>query len=168
MEEETARQWLEALMDAYGTSLLRMCTIYLHDASLAQDAVQDTFLKAYRHRDSFRRACSEKTWLIRIAVHTCRDYQRSAWFKHTDPRKSIEELPESTAPDPFRDHTVLDEVGRLPKRYREVILLRYYQGMKIREAAQALHISESAVKQRCQRANAMLQERLKEWYFDEE
>ena len=168
MEEARARQWLESLMDAYGTSLLRMCTVYLRDASLAQDAVQDTFLKAYRNMDSFRKACSEKTWLMRIAVHTCRDYQRSAWFRHTDQRKSIEELPERQAPDAFWDHTVLDEISRLPKRYREVILLRYYQGMKIREVAQVLHVSESAVKQRCSKANAILHERLKEWYFDEE
>jgi len=63
---------------------------------------------------------------------------------------------------------VLAEVNRLPKRYREVILLRYYQGMKLKETADALQISTSSVKQRMKRANAILRDRLKEWYYDEE
>ena len=63
---------------------------------------------------------------------------------------------------------MLAEVNRLPKQYREVILLRYYQGMKVKETADALKLSSSAVKQRIKRANAILHDRLKEWYFDEE
>ena len=51
---------LEQLMEEYGTQLLRMCTVYLHDCDLAQDAVQETFLKAYRHMSAFRGECSEK------------------------------------------------------------------------------------------------------------
>lgn len=66
------------------------------------------------------------------------------------------------------DDTVLSEVTRLPRRYREAVLLRYYQGLRLKETAEALQISNSAVKQRLKRANAILRERLKEWYFDEE
>ena len=139
---------LEELMDEYGSSLLRMCAVYLRDCDLAQDAVQDTFVKAYRHRNSFRGECSEKSWLIGIAINVCRDYQRSAWFRHVDRRVDMETLPERPAPDRFPDNTVLSEVNRLPKRYREVILLRSYQGMKLKETADALQISVSAVKQR--------------------
>ena len=54
----------------------------------------------------------------------------------------------------------------LPRREREAVLLRYYQEMTLEEAAQALGISQSAVKQRLQRANRRLRERLKEWYED--
>ena len=159
---------LEQLMEEYGTQLLRMCTVYLHDRDLAQDAVQETFLKAYRHMSAFRGECSEKSWLMGIAIHTCRDFQRTAWFRHVDRRMDTDALPEIPAPNDFKDHTVLAEVNRLPKRLREVILLRYYQGMKVKETADALHISPSAVKQRIRHANTLLRERLKEWYFDEE
>ena len=71
-------------------------------------------------------------------------------------------------PEAFRQIFKLAEVNRLPKRYREVILLRYYQGMKLKETADALQISTSSVKQRMKRANAILRDRLKEWYYDEE
>lgn len=168
MNREEQREQLERLMEEYGTSLLRMCAVYLRDREQAQDAVQETFIKAYRHMNYFRGECSEKSWLTGIAINTCRDYRRSAWFRHVDRRVQMEQLPETPAPDAFRDHTVLAEVNRLPKQCREVILLRYYQGLKLKETADALKISTSAVKQRINRANAMLRERLKEWYFDEE
>jgi len=166
--EEEQREQLEQLMDEYGTQLLRMCAVYLRDQHLAQDAVQDTFIKAYRHLPTFRGECSVKSWLMGIAINTCRDYLRTAWFRHMDRRMDTDALPEIPAPDVFKDHTVLAEVNRLPKRYREVILLRYYQGMKVKETADALQLSTSAVKQRIKRANSILHDRLKEWYLNEE
>ena len=168
MNMNEQREQLEKLMEEYGTQLLRMCAVYLRDADLAQDAVQDTFIKAYRHLPAFRGECSVKSWLMGIAINTCRDYLRTAWFRHIDRRTDGNALPETPAPNEFKDHTVLAEVNRLPKRYREVILLRYYQGMKLKETADALQISTSSVKQRMKRANAILHDRLKEWYYDEE
>ena len=168
MDREEQREQLEKLMDEYGTQLLRMCTVYLRDRDLAQDDVQDTFIKVYRHLPDFRGECSKKSWLMGIAVNVCRDYLRTAWFRHIDRRMNADLLPEMPAPNEFKDHTVLAEVNRLPKRYREIILLRYYQGMKVKETAEALQISSSTVKQRLKRANSILHDRLKEWYFDEE
>ena len=66
----------------------------------------------------------------------------------------------------MRTRTVIRAVTALPRREREAVLLRYYQEMTIAEAAQALRISQSAVKQRLQRANRRLRDRLKEWYYD--
>ena len=71
--DENARQRLVRLVEHYQTDLLRLCYIQLHDTALAEDAVQETFIKAYRSFPSFRGDCSEKTWLMRIAVNTCRD-----------------------------------------------------------------------------------------------
>ena len=61
----------EDMIRAYGTPLLRLCAACLGDVSLAEDAVQDTFLKAYRHLDAFsaQSAKAEKAWLCRIAVN---------------------------------------------------------------------------------------------------
>ena len=53
-------QTLNRLVEQYQTDLLRMCYLYLHDAELARDAVQETYLKAYRALDSFRGECGEK------------------------------------------------------------------------------------------------------------
>ena len=160
-----ARETLDALMRQHGSRLLRLCAMNLRDASLAQDAVQDTFLKAFRQFHRFRGDADALTWLTAIAINVCRDYRRTAWFRHVDRR--MDDLPEQAANFPFQDNTVITEVMNLPDKYREVILLRYYQDMKQKEVAAALGLTERAVRQRLHKANAILRERLKEWHEDE-
>lgn len=159
---------LERLMTQYGTSLLRMCTLQLRDAALAEDAVQDTFIKAYKRLDDLHNADRERAWLMSIAINTCRDYQRTAWLRHTDRRVTLDLLPEPSCEGIWPDTTVITEVMRLPQKLREAVLLRYYQGMKLAEAAEVLHISISTVKQRLDRANTILRSRLERWYFNED
>ena len=166
--ETDARAALERMMAAYGGSLMRMCALQLRDGQLAEDAVQETFLKAYRKLNTFRGEASELSWLISIAIHVCRDVQRSGWWKRIDRRVDIGALPEPAASDDYPDRTVIREVNALPPRYREVIVLRYYQGLTLRETAEALNLSLTAVKARLNRANGLLRERLKEWYDEGE
>ena len=161
-----AKDALDHLMQQHGSRLLRLCAMFLRDTSLAQDAVQDTFMKAFKHFDQFRGEADASTWLTTIAVNVCRDYRRSAWFRHVDMRQDADTLPHS-ADFPFPDNTVIQEVSRLPDKYREVILLHYYQNMKQKDVARAMRISDRAVRKRLEKANAILRERLKEWYEDE-
>ena len=159
---------LERLMAQYGTALLRMCCLYLRDYSLAEDAVQETFLKAYARLDSFRGDCSEQTWLMKIAINTCRDMLRSAWMRHHDRYADLSQLPERAyCPEP-PDDTVVQAVSALPPRLREAVLLRYYQGMKVDDVAQALRTTRSGVKHRLKQANTLLRTQLEGWYYDEE
>ena len=158
---------IERLMEQYGSSLLRMSALYLKDACLAQDAVQETFLKAFKALAAVRKESSEKAWLTHIAVNTCRDCLRTAWMRHIDRKTPLDSLPEPAANDEISDDTVIREVMRLPQRLRKVVLLRYYQDLKIRETAEALNISEEAVKARLRRANEKLRQRLEGWYDDE-
>ena len=162
-----SRSGIDRLMEQYGSSLLRMSALYLKDADLAQDAVQETFIKAYRHFSEYRGESSERTWLTSICINTCRDMLRTAWFRHQS-RIDPDSLPEQPADFDFPDNTVLTEVMRLPAKYREVVLLRYYEGLKLKEAASALRLSEGKVRSRLAKANDLLRDRLKEWYYDEE
>ena len=166
--KEQSREELARLMEQYGSRLLRMSALYLRDAALAEDAVQDAFLKAYRHLNDFRGDASEFTWLCKICVNVCRDYRKSAWLRHIDRRFHLDTLPEEAAEFSFPDDTVLTEVMNLPPKYREVVLLRYYQNMRLKDAAEVLGVTEGAVRKRLFTANGILRGRLKEWYFDEE
>ena len=166
--QESSRSVIERLMEQYGSSLLRMCALYLKDADLAQDAVQETFIRAYRHLDSYRGESSEKTWLTTIAMNVSRDMLRTAWFRHQSRSTDIDTLPEQPAVFEFPDNTVLTEVMRLPAKYREVILLRYYEGLKLKEVANALGLSDGRVRSRLNKANELLRDVLKEWYYNEE
>lgn len=147
---------LEQLMNQYGDSLLRLCCLYLKDASLAQDAVQDTFVKAWQKMDSFQGRSSEKTWLCRIAINTCRDYKKSRWLRFVDMRRSIDDLPLPIHPvDPIV-REVYTTVRALPEKYRICVLLYYWQHMTLEEAAEVLSVSKSTVHHRLEKAKQML------------
>lgn len=116
---------VEELIMQYQMPLLRLCYIQLKDRQAAEDAVQETFLKAYRNFETFRGECSLKTWLIRIAVNTCRDMQRSAWFRHTDRRVTPEMLPETGVQPDTEDYDLTAAVMSLPVKLRETVILYY-------------------------------------------
>lgn len=75
---------LERLMTEYGDCVVRVCFLFLKDRQLAQDASQETFIKAWRALDSLREDGAEKAWLMKIAVNTCRNMVRSRYFRMVD------------------------------------------------------------------------------------
>ena len=60
-EETNSKPDIQRMINEYGNSLLRMCLLYLHDIHLAEDAVQETFIKVYQNWDKIKGNCSEKT-----------------------------------------------------------------------------------------------------------
>ena len=159
---------LISLVDQYQRSLLRLCFIYLHDKALAEDAVQETFLKAYRAMDSFRGECSEKSWLMRIAMNTCRDMTRKRWFRFEDRTGETELLTEAAVTyDGYDSLDLTAALMKLPVRYREVVLLYYYHSMTITETAAALSVSAATVHKRLKQACARLEQLLGRGYLHE-
>ena len=151
---------IRRMIGEHQTALLRLCYLYLHDVHLAEDAVQETFIKAYRTLDTFRGASSEKTWLTRIAMRTCCDMRRSFWFRRMDRRITPEMLPDR-ASEAEEDETALTlAVMNLPRREREVILLYYYQDMNMTDIAAALGLTQPTVSYRLRRAREKLRQEL--------
>ena len=157
---------LERLILEHEVSLKRLCYFYLHDRALAEDAVQETFLKAYRFLKDFRGEANERTYLTRIAINTCKDMLRTGWLRHMDRRVTPEELPARQETDPYH-REVAAAVMNLPWKLREVTLLYYYQGMTMPEIAEILHISQPAVTGRLKRAREHLKKELKGDGIDE-
>ena len=155
-DRETKEAWLERAMEQYEESLLRMCFAYLGDAALAEER--------------FRGDADEKTWLLRIAINTCRDLRRSAWFRHVDRNVTLDALGEPA--DPAQewsqwDDTLTRAVMGLKPKYRETVLLCWYQGLTGQETANVLKISRSAVMNRLKQAKTILRKELEAWYHGE-
>ena len=144
------------LVDGHQEALRRVCCLCLGDAALAEDAVQETFLKAYRHGSRFRGESSERTWLTRIAINTCRDMRRTGWFRHVDRRVTPEELPLAARPFDPADEALTLAIMNLPPRLREAVTLRFYQGMEEAEMARVLGIGVTGVSNRLKRAREKL------------
>ncbi|NLO14127.1 MAG: sigma-70 family RNA polymerase sigma factor [Clostridiales bacterium] len=162
--EQTREARLMDWMERYSQAILRTCFVYLGRRQEAEDAMQDTFLKAWKAMDSFdaARGASEKTWLMRIAVNVCHDYHRSRWARFVDMSRSLEDLPGRYLRLEPEEETLLMDVMRLPEKQKQVILLYYYHDMTIKEAAEALGVAPSTVYQRLKKAEQTLRIKLTE------
>lgn len=96
-----------------------------------------------------------KSWLFKIAVNTCRDVLRGSWRKRIDHTVVIDTLIDMQAA-PQEDCDLLLDIAMLPPQYKDVILLRYYQGMTIHEIAQLVYCCESSVIRRLNNAYRLL------------
>ena len=169
---------LELWMTDYGTSLLRMSFLYLKDLQLAEDVVQETMVKAYFQYADFRGQSSVKTWLTRIAINLCKDCRKNIWFQRVNCVDHLAETVDSGAgldlndevsgqvETKHRNREVLAAIMKLPLKYREVILLYYYQEFSTKETADILSVPESTVSTRLRRAKAALKKDLGGWYHD--
>lgn len=155
-KEET----LERMVRLYQLPLLRLCYAYLHDEELAKDAVQETFMKAYRSLGTFRQNASEQTWLNRIAINTCKDMRKTGWFRHVERNVTPDMLPEAAAPVREQAAGLTLAIMNLPPKLREAALLCWLQGMTYDEAAIALGITHQAVSSRLNRARKKLRRAL--------
>ena len=138
--------------------------VYLRDMGLAEDAVQETFIKAYDHIDELLsgKIESTKAWLMRIAVNTCKDTLRSSWMRHIDNRQEIEALPLSMASCAEERLALTQAIMALAPKHREIVLLYYYQDMSLRACAQVLGISAPTATRRLQQAQKKLRIQLEE------
>ena len=152
---------ISQMIKTYEKDLLRLCRVYLKEESLAEDAMQETFIKAYKNLHTFRGDSSDKTWLFRIAINVCRDMQRTSWFRNISRMVSLDSVQIQQPQKSEISHALMDEIMLLPKKYREVILLYYYEDMKQNEIAEILGVSVTTVCRRIEKARELLKDMLK-------
>jgi RNA polymerase sigma-70 factor (ECF subfamily) len=153
------------LINEYGDTILRMCFLYLKDYHLAEDAAQETFIKAVRNYDSFEQKSSEKTWLIKIAVNCCKNIMRSRWFRFDF--LNIDEYPNVIESNCEINNVILKDtvskaIMKLNVLDREIIILHYYQELALKEISSMIGKSENAVNQRLFRARKKLKSIMEE------
>ena len=147
-------QNIESLFRSYKDDVYRLALSYTKSIQEAEDVCQTVFLKLLEQKEIT--PGKERSWLMQVTANTCRNVLRSAWWKRTVPME--ETLP---AVDPqYRD--TWEKVMALPPKYRVMIYLRYYEELSTKEMAQLLHISQSNVTTRLNRARQMLKSALEE------
>ena len=141
--EDVREQALVRLMEQYGDGIKRMCCVYLRDLGAAEDAAQETFIKAYDHIEPLLggEIVNERAWLSRIAINTCKDMLRSSWMRHIDRQRAIEELPLAAPPQHQENLELTEAILKLPPKLKDIVLLHFYQGLSLRTCAQILGIS---------------------------
>ena len=154
-ETDIRTEHISRMVVSYEKEMLMLCFVYLRNIDLAQEALQESFLKAYTRYDTFRGEASEKTWLTRIVINTCKDIRRTAWFRHPGVEISPN-LPDAVLPPDETHMDLMDAILRLPAKSREVILLKYEQGLNNEEIAGLLGVTPMAVSKRMHKAYSRL------------
>lgn len=144
-------------IEQYADMVFRLCMVSLKNAADAEDVFQTVFLKYAVSNQAFESADHEKAWLIRVTRNACNDLLKSFFRKHTVPLEELSEfLPHATA----EQLNVLEAVRSLPRGYREVVYLHYYEGYTAPEIAGILHKNPNTVYTHLSRARQMLKELL--------
>src|SRR5579862_6103381 len=144
---------LEALIESHGTRLLRSATLLCGNETNAQDLVQDTFIEALRSVHRFRGQSSLYTWLhsilLNLARHHHRDNRRLIYDNELAAQDVpiLDEQPNSLDLE-IASSEIMRALRQLSDPHREVLVLRYYEHMKIGEMAEHLGVSKGTVKSR--------------------
>ena len=143
-----------------------LCAALLQDATEADDAAQEVFLKAYRALGRFRNESSFSTWIHRIAHNHCLDIFKS---RKRRPAESLDALLEKGdgvladrddgSPAPGRDLDIHQLLIGLSSEYRTVLVLREVQGFDYGEIAKIMSVTVDSVKARLRRARQSLVEK---------
>ncbi len=157
---------IDRLITEYSKSLTRLCYLILKDVHLAEEAAWEALYKAYKGYNRFRGDCSEKSWISQIAINVCKSYMRKSSYKAiTSDYISLNYASEEETAYEFQNQEsleLLNAVYSLPLKYKQVILLRYYQQMSVTDIAKILKEKENTISVRIRRAHDMLKKILKE------
>jgi RNA polymerase sigma-70 factor (ECF subfamily) len=156
------------LVETYQTPVYNLCYRMLGEPEAAEDAAQETFLKAYQNLPRYDIERPFPTWLLSIAAHHCIDKlrrRRFSTFSIDEDDESPVEIPDRSAPDPESETARREQQKRLQQLLQELdpldrsaVVMRYWQDASEVEIAQTLGLTVPAVKSRLHRARKALAE----------
>lgn len=147
--------------------LVSLAWRFSHDRTSAEDMAQEAFVRAFRALHTFRGEAAFSTWLTAIAVNTCR-----SWLREREPPPDEFDLSRVRGPgfDPLyalhereRAAAVRRAVRTLPPRYRDPIVVYYFQHKDLAETARVLGLPEGTVKARLHRGRELLKRKAAAW-----
>jgi len=146
-------EYFEDVYERHFAMVYRLCFSYMKHAPEAEDVVADVFAKLLKKGLAFESEEHEKAWLLRTAINQCKDSLKHWW------RKCVH-IGEDQNPvsDPSQEHGVLELVLGLPKRYKDVIYLYYYEGYQTAEIAEILRKPHSTIRNHMREARHLLKE----------
>ena len=165
---QSAQMVVERLIEDYGQDVLKIAYLYVKDQQLAEDIFQEVFYKVMKNYHKFEHLSSEKSWLIRITINTCKDLLRTSWLRRVTTFGTLEEQNQTQYEQPFdmtqseSNNELYEMIMKLPQRYKEVILLFYYEDFSYDEMAKILNIPKGTVQSRLARGREKLKKMMEE------
>lgn len=148
-------------------NIYRLAYSYVHNKEDALDIVQDSIYKAMKTKSPLQDSSSMKSWFYRIVVHTALDLLKK--------RKRVQPIEDEQlhafmdeSEDRYADVDMNRALEQLPDKYRIVVVLRYFEDMKIEEVAEVLHENVNTVKTRLYQALRLLRIEMRSTSYEQE
>ena len=147
-----------AIVEKYFDTVYRLALSQTQDSHRADDVLQDVFIRYINSDKVFESEEHIKAWLIRVTINCCKSTFTNSWAKKTVPL--TEDIPFEIP----EQEDIYYAVSKLPKKYRAVIHLFYFEELSIKEISEYLKVKESTIKSQLHRGRDMLKEILKGSY----
>ena len=146
--------WLEQIYTEYKNELFRFLYVILGETQAAEDALQETFLRAYLHRSKYVEMKREKAWLYQIARNTAYDMLRKRRREFPIEKEQITDVLEKSMEQvEVGSHFLyMEMMAELKAKEREIVSLKIIAGLTHQEIAKVLHMTTGSVKKRYERA----------------
>ncbi|PKR77077.1 RNA polymerase subunit sigma [Halalkalibacillus sediminis] len=167
MTEQDRLRIVEECMNEYGDEIKRLVFTYVSNHADADDISQEVFLKVYQKIDQFKGESELKSWIYRIAINKSKDHLRSWKYRQQKLKDKMErtfkkesavehQTPEHISIEDEEANTLMEHVYELPVKYREVIILHYFEQLSTKEIAEVLETNLNTVKARLKRGRERL------------
>ena len=147
------------MIEKYFNMVYKLALSQTGNVHHSEDITGDVFLKFLQSAKKFESEEHIKAWLIRVTVNSSKSLFSASWYKRTVPLE--EDIP---AEMPEEESEVYKEVMKLPKKYRTVIHLFYYEDMSVEEISKALNTNSSTIRSQLSRGRKILKDNLKGEY----
>ena len=148
------------IFNLFKNDVYRLSYSYTKNISDSDDITQNVFVKLYKHNEVLELDdISIKKWLFKVTINECKSLLLSSWKKKIIP---FTEKEENTLNAKINDSNVLDQVMQLPKKYRLVIFLYYYENYSTKEISEVLNITITNVQTMLSRARDKLKSIIRE------
>ncbi|RBP86577.1 RNA polymerase sigma (SigV) subunit [Cytobacillus firmus] len=161
---ESAEYEFEQLVEEYMTDVRKIIFVYVKNKQAMEDVAQEVFLSVYRNLNQFRRESSIKSWIMKIAVNKSKDYLKSWHYRKVSLSGFFKEEPsrddtEHKAISNFQNQELAEVIMNLPIKYREIIILYYYEDMDTAQISDILNVNVNTVKTRLIRGRELIKRR---------
>ena len=147
--------YIKEIIEKYADMVYRIALTRCGTVENAEDIFQDVFVKFSEKMPIFENSEHEKAWFIRVTINLTKNMKNNNW------NKKIVYLDEDIIFENKEENDVFTIVNELPKNYKTVIYLLYYEGYKVKEIASLMKINENTIKTWLSRAREMLKDKLK-------
>ncbi|RMA57939.1 RNA polymerase sigma factor [Ulvibacter antarcticus] len=163
-KENNAKAQMQ-LYKQYSQGMFIVANRYMKDTAVAEDAMQEAFIKAFRKINQFKGDVTFGAWLKRIVINTCLDTIKSKKIVAEPINEEVVHIAEEESNWSVSDETTVteikDAIEKLPENYKVVVQLFLLEGYDHQEISEVLGISESASRTNLHRGKRQLKETLK-------